>query len=52
MPMYNTKRGANMTCITLLVLSSCSDMEVVPNSSGEGSTCDEMSQEFPPLTGS
>lgn len=29
-----------------------SDMEVVPNSSGEGSTCDEeMSQEFPPLTG-
>ena len=28
-------------------------MEIVPNSSGEGSTCDEgeMSQEFPPLTG-
>lgn len=28
-------------------------MEVVPNSSGEGSTCDdeEMSQEFPPITG-
>ena len=37
-----------------IILSSFSDldMEIVPNSSGEGSTCDEeMSQEFPPPAG-
>ena len=50
---FNASKISSSFFIPIIYSSfSDHDMEIVPNSSGEGSTCDEeMSQEFPPPIG-